>query len=211
VGRPVSDAQVRKLMEEMSKHGEIGRAARKADMDRKTARKYVKKGKLPSEMTTARPWRTREDPFVEHWSEIEERLRQTPELEAKTLFELLQEKYPGRYEQGQLRTLQRRVRQWRAERGPDKEITLAQKHRPGEAAQTDFTSAAELGVTIADLEPHDGRQLPASRSWKGGGWGHVIVVGKRCERREGRGGDWREASDYRELFEGRQLPPGLLR
>ena len=40
----MSDAQVRKLMEEMSKHGEIGRAARKADMDRKTARKYVKKG-----------------------------------------------------------------------------------------------------------------------------------------------------------------------
>lgn len=147
--RPVSDAQVRKLMEEMSKHGEIGRAARKADMDRKTARKYVKEGKLPSEMTMARQWRTREDPFAEHWSEIEERLRQTPELEAKTLFELLQEKYPDRYEPGQLRTLQRRVRQWRAEQGPDKEITLAQKHRPGEAAQTDFTSATELGVTIA--------------------------------------------------------------
>ena len=145
----MSDAQVRKLMEEMSKHGEIGRAARKADMDRKTARKYVKEGKLPSEMAMTRQWRTREDPFAEHWSEIEERLRQTPELEAKTLFELLQEKHPGRYEQGQLRTLQRRVRQWRAERGPDKEITLAQKHRPGEAAQTDFTSAAELGVTIA--------------------------------------------------------------
>ncbi len=136
-------------MEEMSKHGEIGRAARKADMDRKTARKYVKEGKLPSEMTMTRQWRTREDPFAEHWSEIEELLRQTPELEAKTVFELLQEKYPGSYEPGQLRTLQRRVRQWRAEQGPDKEVTLAQRHRPGEAAQTDFTSAAELGVTIA--------------------------------------------------------------
>jgi len=118
-------------MEEMSKHGEIGRAACKADMDRKTARKYVKEGKLPSEMTMMRQWRTREDPFAEHWSEIEERLRQTPELEAKTLFELLQEKYPDRYEPGQLRTLQRRVRQWRAAQGPDKEVTLAQKHRPG--------------------------------------------------------------------------------
>ena len=42
--RPVSDAQVRKLMEEMSKHGQIGRAALKADMDRKTARKYVAAG-----------------------------------------------------------------------------------------------------------------------------------------------------------------------
>jgi hypothetical protein len=36
----VSDAQVRKLMEEMSKHGQIGQAAMKADMNRKTARKY---------------------------------------------------------------------------------------------------------------------------------------------------------------------------
>lgn len=141
--------QVKRLMEEMAKHQEIGCAAMKAGMDRKTASKYVKAGKLPSEMIKPRHWRTREDPFEEHWSEIEKRLRETPELEAKTLFALLQEEHPGRYEEGQLRTLQRRVRQWRAEQGPDKDVTLAQRHRPGEAAQTDFTSAAELGVTIA--------------------------------------------------------------
>jgi hypothetical protein len=133
----------------MSKHGEIGRAARKADMDRKTARKYVTSGKLPTEMATPRSWRTREDTFSEHWPEVERRLRETPELEAKTLFEMLMESYPGRYEEVQLRTLQRRVRQWRAEYGPDREIVLAQRHRPGEAAQTDFTSTGELGVTIA--------------------------------------------------------------
>ena len=108
--RPVTDAQVRKLMEEMSKHGHIGHAAMKADMDRKTARKYVAGGKLPSETTTARDWRTRPDPFEEHWPEVEERLRLTPELEAKTLFELLQAQHPERYADGQLRTLQRRVR-----------------------------------------------------------------------------------------------------
>ena len=49
-------------MEEMSKHGRIGQAAMKAGMDRKTARKYVKAGKLPSEMKTARTWRTRGGP-----------------------------------------------------------------------------------------------------------------------------------------------------
>ena len=42
-----TDAQVRKLMEEMTKHGQIGLAAMKAGMDRKTARKYVATGKLP--------------------------------------------------------------------------------------------------------------------------------------------------------------------
>ena len=55
-------------MEEMSKHGRIGRAAMKAGMDRKTARKYVAGGKLPSEMATTREWRTRLDPFDEHWT-----------------------------------------------------------------------------------------------------------------------------------------------
>ena len=61
--RPVSDAQVRKLMEEMSKNSHIGQAAMTAGMDRKTARKYVTGGKFPSEMATRRDWRTRPDPF----------------------------------------------------------------------------------------------------------------------------------------------------
>jgi hypothetical protein len=146
--KPVSDAQARKLMEEMSRHGQIGLAAMKAGMDRKTARKYVVTGKLPSEMTAVRDWRTREDPFAEHWPEVEALVRETPALEAKTLFELLTTKYPDRYESGQLRTLQRRVRLWRATQGPDKAVTFGQQHRPGEAAQTDFTSTLELGVTI---------------------------------------------------------------
>lgn len=136
-------------MEEMSKQGGIGRAAMKADMDRKTARKYIDAGKLPSEMRAARDWRTREDPFEEHWPELLAMLREAPELEAKTLFEHLMEKHPGRYEVGQLRTLQRRVQRWRSAEGPDKDVMLAQRHRPGEAAQTDFTHATELGVRIA--------------------------------------------------------------
>jgi transposase InsO family protein len=136
-------------MEDLSKHGRIGDAAMKADMHRETARKYIAAGKLPSEMPVVRDWRTRPDPFEEDWPEIEARLRVTPELEAKTLFELLQEAHPGRYEAGQLRTLQRRIKRWRAAHGPDQEVVLAQQHRPGEAAQTDFTHATELAVTIA--------------------------------------------------------------
>ena len=83
--RASSDAQVRKLMEQMSKHGRIGLAAMKAGMDRKTARKYVKAGKLPSGMKKPRTWRTREDPFEEHWPEEEAKLAQAPGLQAKTL------------------------------------------------------------------------------------------------------------------------------
>jgi hypothetical protein len=144
-----TDAQVRKLMDEMTKHGRVGLAAMRAGMDRKTAHKYAQGGELPSELMEPRDWRTREDPFVEHWPEVEALLSESPALEAKTLFDLLVEKYPERYDEGQLRTLQRRVKTWRAERGPDKDVVLAQQHRPGEAAQTDFTWATELAVTIA--------------------------------------------------------------
>jgi hypothetical protein len=144
-----TDAQVRKLMEEMTKHGQVGLAAMRAGVDRKTARKYVQGGKLPSELVEPRSWRTHEDAFLKHWPELEAMLTESPALEAKTLFEVLTGKYPDRYEQGQLRTLQRRVKSWRAERGPDKEVMLAQLHRPGEAAQTDFTWATELAITIA--------------------------------------------------------------
>jgi len=136
-------------MEEMSKDNRIGHAAMKAGMDRKTARKYLTAGVLPSEAAAPRDYRTRPNPFEERWAEVEALLRETPEFEAKTLLELLQEKYPGVYDTGQLRTLQRRVRRWRAEQGPEKEVVFGQRHRPGEAAQTDFTWASSLGITIA--------------------------------------------------------------
>lgn len=136
-------------MEELSKHGEVGLAAIKAGMDRKTARKYIEAATLPSQMRAPRDWRTREDPFAEHREEVEALLRETPALEAKTVFELLDAKHPDRFAPGQLRTLQRMIRAWRAAQGGDKEVVLAQRHRPGEAAQTDFTSTGELAVTIA--------------------------------------------------------------
>jgi transposase len=145
-----SDAQVRKLMKEMQKHGKVGLAADRSGMDRKTARKYVRAGKLPSELEQPRWWRTRKDPIAsEDWALVEALLADSPELQAKTLFEMLQERRPeAPYPEGLLRTLQRRVKDWRATKGPDKEVFFSQAHKPGEAAQTDFTHATELGVTV---------------------------------------------------------------
>jgi hypothetical protein len=138
-------------MEEMTKHGKLGRAAMKADMDRKTARKYVRLGKVPSDLKRSRSWRTRDDPFADDWGWIEEQLGEAPALEAKTLFEELLDKHPERYQEGQLRTLQRRVKQWRVSDGPEQEVFFGQQHRPGEALQTDFTEAVSLSVTIAGV------------------------------------------------------------
>jgi len=147
-----TDGQVRKLMKEMRKHGKVGQAADRSAMDRKTARKYVRAGRLLSELKQPRSWRTRKSPIsVEDWAFVEAQLRDAPKLEAKTLFEVLQEAHPGTYGEGQLRTLQRHVKQWRTTKGPDKEVFFSQQHRPGKAAQTDFTHTKELGVTIVGV------------------------------------------------------------
>jgi hypothetical protein len=60
-------------------------------------------------------WRTRNDPFEEVWGEVEQWLDDEPERTAKSLLLELQQQYPGRYCEGQLRTLQRRVQEWRRE------------------------------------------------------------------------------------------------
>lgn len=144
-----TDAQVRKLMTEYQRHRTIEKAGLRAAMHRNTASKYLKAKHLPSEMKKPRSWRTRTDPFEQDWGDVMARLEVAPELEAKTLFEDLCRRFPDRYEAGQLRTFQRRVKRWRAQHGPAKEVFFAQEHRPGEAMQTDFTWANELGVTIA--------------------------------------------------------------
>src|SRR5690606_19258655 len=115
----VKDEQVLKLKDDMSKGKGVGVCAARAGMHRNTASKYLKNGALPSSPRALRDWRTRVDPFAEHWAEIAVRLEAAPELEAKILFEDLQNRYPGRYELGQLRTLQRRVQRWRLECGPE--------------------------------------------------------------------------------------------
>jgi len=62
---------------------------------------------------TRRYWRTREDPFAEVWTEVSTWLESEPDRTAKELFERLQAKYPSTFQPGQLRTLQRRVKEWR--------------------------------------------------------------------------------------------------
>jgi hypothetical protein len=60
-----------------------------------------------------RDWRTRKDPFEKVWPEILLWLQETPDASAKALLDRLDKKYPGQFPEGQLRTLQRRVRDWR--------------------------------------------------------------------------------------------------
>jgi len=123
-------------------------AAAKAGMAPKTARKYLRSGKQPGESLAERGWRTRPDAFAEFWDEIRGQLELNPGLESKTLFARLQRDHPGRFGDGQLRTLQRHIKVWRVTSGPAREVYFAQKHEPGVLCASDFTHMTELGVTI---------------------------------------------------------------
>ena len=161
-----TDAQVRKLMDEMRRHGQVGTAGLRAGMTPNTARKYVRAGRLPSELKQPRAWRTRADPFEADWAELRARLVDAPELETLALFEDPLRRKPDGYAPGQLRTLQRRVKQSRAREGPPKLIFFPQEHRPGEAMQTDFTWASALAITE---RRHHERCVAWRRPWRGRG------------------------------------------
>jgi len=120
----------------------------KAGMDEKTARKYLSLCKFPSEIQPEHSWQTRKNPFEAVWDEIKAKLELNPGLEAKTLFAYLQREYPGEYRDGQLRTLQRHIKRWRATEGPPQEVFFPQEHHPGRMGQSDFTHMSSLEITI---------------------------------------------------------------
>lgn len=127
----------------------LTKAASHADMDEKTARKYLRLEKLPSEVKKSHTWRTRKDPFEDVWDEVEKYLKRDFSLQAKTVFDFFQRQYPGRFSDGQLRTLQRRFKTWKALNGAPKEVYFDQVYEPGEFCESDFTRMNGLGITIA--------------------------------------------------------------
>jgi hypothetical protein len=153
----VTDAQVRLLRKKMTEGKTIAAAAAAAGMSERSAHTW-KEGRLPSEAKEPRAWRTREDPFAAVWeTEVVPLLRADAEgvLEATTVLAELRRRHGDTYRAASLRTLQRRMQQWRAMHGPGKEVMFEQVHPPGREGAFDFTDATELGVTIAgQLFPH---------------------------------------------------------
>jgi len=126
-------------------------AAAQSGFSERSARNIEKRG-----YAEARPihdWKTRKDPFEAVWeSEVIPWLEQNPHLQSRTLLEELQRKHPEKYPDTLLRTLQRRIRKWRAISGPEKEIIFRQNHPPGWQGMSDFTHATDLKVTIQGEE-----------------------------------------------------------
>ncbi len=87
-----------------------------------------------------RDWRTRKDPFEKVWPEILLWLQEEPDATARSLLERLDKKYPGQFPEGQLRTLQRRVRDWRRVMARD---LVHGRQQGADAAQTPIVVGAE--------------------------------------------------------------------
>src|ERR1035438_7168151 len=110
----VTDRQAKRLWTALSSGKSLAQSADKANMDEKTARKYRRLGRLPSEVAPERAWRTREDLFAEVWPEVHAMLQEAPGLEATALFAWLQTKHPENFDDSHLRSFQRGVKRWRA-------------------------------------------------------------------------------------------------
>jgi hypothetical protein len=170
------DAQVRLLRRKLMEGKTQESAAAAAGISERSARRW-KKGLYPAQRRKPHTWRTREDPFVEVFdAEIVPLLEADSRgvLEATTILTELQRRHPGEFLRGHLRTLQRRLRQWRALNGPEKEVFFPQDHPPGREAAYDFTNCDELGITICGA-PFDHLLFELALSFSGWRWPTVAL------------------------------------
>jgi hypothetical protein len=145
------DPEVHHMLRERAKGRTQAQAAARAGMSVRTAGTYERLGQLPSQRKQPRTYRTRPNPFVADWPWVVSQLERDDALQATTLFALLGARHPGRYQDGQLRTLQTHIATWRAQYGSHREVFFPQVHQPGIAAQSDFTHMTDLGVTLAGV------------------------------------------------------------
>ena len=136
--------------------------------------------------------RRRPDPLAGIWeNEIVPILQAAPGLRPIAIFEEILRRHP-QIGGGVRRTLERRVRAWRAVYGPEQEVIFRQVHEPGRMGLSDFTEMSDLAVTIAGT-PLDHRLYHFRLACSGFEHGHVVLGGE----------------SYVALAEGLQTPSGL--
>ena len=103
--------------------------------------------RLPSQKKKPRG-RRRADPLADVWdAEVVPMLKAAPGLRPVTIFEELQRRRPD-LGNGIRRTLERRIRTWKAQHGPDQEVMFRQAHEPGRQGLSDFTDVSELKIIV---------------------------------------------------------------
>jgi len=151
-------------------------AAAKASISTATAYRFEHDRRLPSHHQPTRS-RRRPDPLADFFDiEIVPMLKAAPGLRAVAIFEEMQRRHPD-LSAGVRRTLERRIRSWRALHGAEQEVIFRQIHEPGRMGLSDFTDMADLGVTIGGA-PLEHRLYHFRLVYSGFEHAHVILGGE---------------------------------
>jgi transposase InsO family protein len=125
-------------------------AAAKASISSATAYRFEQNHEMPSAERQPRG-RRRPDPLAAFFdAEVVPMLTAAPDLRAVGIFEEMQRRHPE-LPPGARRTLERRIRSWRALHGADQEVIFRQIHEPGRMGLSDFTHMDALCITIAGV------------------------------------------------------------
>jgi hypothetical protein len=151
-------------------------AAARAGFSAATGYRIAQDPRPPSHRRGPRE-RRRPDPLAEVFDvEVVPMLEASPGLRPIAVFEELLRRHPE-LGAGIRRTLERRIRQWRALHGPEREVMFRQTHAPGRQGLSDFTDMTDLGVTVAG-EPLPHRLYHFRLAFSGFTHAHVVLQGE---------------------------------
>jgi len=174
-GRHITDCQTRLFMS-FRQTETVSIAAAKAGFSAATAYRIEQDPRLPSQKRAPRR-RRRQDPLIAVWdSEVVPLLKSTPGLRPIAIFDEIRRRHPeiGR---GVRRTLERRIRTWRALNGAEQDVIFRQEHPPGRLGLSDFTAMGDRGVSIAGA-PFDHRLYHFRLAFSGWEHAHVVLGGE---------------------------------
>ncbi len=151
-------------------------AAAKASISVATAYRIEKDPRLPSQKAAPRG-RRRPDPLADVFDrEVVPLLQAAPGIRAVAIFEELVRRHPE-LGSGIRRTLERRIRAWRALHGAEQEVIFRQAHQPGRLGLSDFTDMGGAGITVAG-QPLDHRLYHFRLAYCGFEHAHVVLGGE---------------------------------
>lgn len=174
-GRHVTDHQMRLFMK-FRQTNTTAVAAAKASISIATAYRLEKDARLPSQKKAPRE-RRRPDPLADIFdAEIVPMLKAAPGIRAIAIFDEMIRRHPE-LGAGIRRTIERRIRSWRAIHGEEQEIIFRQVHVPGRMGLSDFTDMAGAGITIAGVAL-DHRLYHFRLAYSGFEHAHVVLGGE---------------------------------
>jgi hypothetical protein len=151
-------------------------AASKAAISVATAYRIEQDPRLPSQKQTPRE-RRRPDPLADVFdAEVVAMLEASPGLRPIAIFEEMMRRHPE-LGSGIRRTLERRIRAWRAIHGGEREVIFRQVHEPGRMGLSDFTDMGDAGITVAG-QPLDHRLYHFRLAYSGFDHAHVVLGGE---------------------------------